>query len=231
MAQSIEVRGVLIDMDGTAVDSNAIVEQSWAEFAEEFGLDLETVLAFSHGRPSTETFAKFVPSMGEAEIQGRHQAMLKREYSLAHLVVPILGADSFLLALDDLGVPWALVTSAPRSLAKARFTHAKLPWPAVNVPVDDIVEGKPHPEGYLKAAAALGVPADECVVFEDAPAGIRAGLNSGASVVVVDPGEPLDLSLLGKDRGKAGQIVAQVPNLESFRVEKSGEEGVFTLTW
>lgn len=231
MTSSLEMRGVLIDMDGTAVDSNAIVEQSWAEVAQEFGLDLETLLAFSHGRPSTETFAKFIPSMEEEEIQERHQAMLDREHALAHLVVPILGADSFLLSLDDLGVPWALVTSAPRSLARARFTHAELPWPAVSVPVDDIVEGKPHPEGYLKAAAALGVSAEDCVVFEDAPAGIRAGLASGAKVIVVDGSGPLNPARLGSDRGLGGNIVGQVPNLTSMRVGATETPGLFELTW
>lgn len=231
MVSSLKVRAVLIDMDGTAVDSNAIVEQSWAEFAQEFGFDLGTVLAFSHGRPGTETFAKFVPSMDAEEVQSRNRAMLAREHDLAHLVVPIAGADTFLSSLDDLGVPWALVTSAPRSLARARFTHANLPWPDVNVPVDDIEHGKPHPEGYLKAAAALGVPAEDCVVFEDAPAGIRSGLASGAKVIAVDGSGPLDPTRLGSDSDLAGNIVAQVPNLETMRVAATETPGLFQLTW
>ncbi len=231
MAKSLDVRAVLIDMDGTAVDSNEIVEQSWAEVAAEFGLDLDVVLAFSHGRPGTETFQKFVPTMSAEEVAERNRAMLVREHDLAPLVKPIAGAPAFLESLDALGVPWALVTSAPRSLAQKRFKYAGLPWPEANVPVDDIEVGKPHPEGYLRAAELLGVDPKECVVFEDAPAGIRAGLASGAKVVVVDPSGPLDPQRLGAEQYLEENVVAQVPDLASVRIEPATEAGLFRMTW
>lgn len=227
----INVRAVLVDMDGTAVDSNAVVEMSWAKVAEEFGLNLEEVLAFSHGRPGTETYARFVPHLPADEVEQRITDMLAHEETLAHLAQPILGADRFLHRLVELGVPWALVTSATRSLASARFKHAELPWPEVAVPFEDITVGKPDPEGYLTAAAALGIPIEDCVVFEDAPAGIRAGLRSGAPVIVVDPTGPLDHSRLESDRALAPFIAAQVPHLESVEMEATPEPGLFRLSW
>lgn len=231
MTFGADVRAVLIDMDGTAVDSNAIVEQSWAEVAAEFDLDLNELLAFSHGRPGTETFEKFVPSMPAEEVQARNAAILVREHELAPLVKPIAGAKHFLEFLDALGVPWALVTSAPRSLAQARFKHAGLPWPTVSVTVDDIEVGKPDPEGYLRAANLLGVNAADCIVLEDAAAGVRAGLASGAKVIVVDPSGPLAPERLGPEEHLKGNIVAQLPNLASVQVAPGHEPSVFCLTW
>ena len=88
-----------------------------------------------------------------------------------------------------------------------------------------------HPEGYLMAAAALGVAAEDCVVFEDAPAGIRAGLASGAKVLVVDGNSPLDPARLGSDSHLEGNIVGQVPNLDSMRIARADKPGLFQITW
>lgn len=231
MAGSICVRGVLIDMDGTAVDSNAIVEESWAHVCEEFGLNLPELLAFSHGRPGNETYRKFVPRMSEAEISRRVRAMLDNEQKLAHLAKPIAGANRFLAELEELSVPWALVTSAPRTLAQARFEAAALPWPRSAIAVEDVTVGKPSPQGYRLAAAALGVDPAEAVVLEDAPAGVRAGLRSGAQVILVDPTGPFDSGRLEEDVGLSTRIAAQVPNLESLHIRSTEEPEVFRLSW
>lgn len=231
MTDSMLIRGVLIDMDGTAVDSNAIVEESWARVCDEFALDLQELLAFSHGRPGDETYRKFVPDMDEAEIDRRVRAMLANEQTLAHLATPIPGAAHFLAELEKLAVPWALVTSAPRSLAEARFEASVLPWPQAVVAVEDVTIGKPDPQGYRQAAAALGLDAADTVVFEDAPAGVRAGLRSGAKVVLVDPTGPLDITRLEDDADLSEGIVVQVPDLQSINIEATDEDGLFRITW
>ena len=97
-------------------------------------------------------------------------------------IVAIPGAEDLLRRIE---IPWAVVTSAPRELAVRRMVAAGLPLPEVLVPADEIERGKPHPDGYLRAAELLGVKPTDCVVFEDAEPGVRSALDSGAHVVVV----------------------------------------------
>lgn len=231
LPNSVLVRGVLVDMDGTSVDSNPIVEASWAAVAEEFGLDLRDVLAFSHGRPGVETFQRFVPALSSADITERIDAMMAHEEELAHLVKPVPGAHAFLWSLERLGVPWALVTSAPRSLAAARFANAKLPWPKVAVTVEDVTAGKPNPEGYLTAAELLRVNTRDCLVFEDAPAGIRSALASGALVVAVNGSAPLTDAQLADESTLRGRLADQVQNLRGFVAERTVDRDVFRISW
>jgi mannitol-1-/sugar-/sorbitol-6-phosphatase len=98
-------------------------------------------------------------------------------------IVAVPGAAQLVSALQK--HPWAIVTSAWRTLAEARVTAAGLPLPKVIVPVDEIQNGKPDPEGFLRAAARLGVPPKECLVFEDTRPGIEAGLSAGMQVVAI----------------------------------------------
>ena len=93
------------------------------------------------------------------------------------------GAPDLLHQLD--GASWAIVTSGPLRLAGARIKACDFPSPRALVTGDDVAIGKPHPEGYIKAAQALGVAAADCIVFEDAPAGIEAAHASGAVVVAL----------------------------------------------
>ena len=227
----LDVRAILVDMDGTVVDSHSVVESSWGEIADEFGLDLTELLKFSHGRPAPATFAHFVPEMSVEERERRNVLLLAGEVQKAHLVHEVPGASAFLNRLEELAAPWGVVTSATEELARVRFAHAGLPWPAVSVPVERIEQGKPSPEGYLLAASELRISASDLVIFEDAPAGIRAALRSGASVIVVDASGPLDVSRLEDDQHLAGQIVAQVPDLDAIAVECADVPGVFRISW
>src|SRR5262249_50734146 len=105
-----------------------------------------------------------------------------REQSTMTGIIEIPGARDL---LENLALPWAVVTSAPRELAVSRMAAAGLPVPHVLVPADEIEHGKPHPDGYLRAAELVGARPADCVVFEDAEPGIRSALDSGARVVVV----------------------------------------------
>src|SRR3954463_7033388 len=96
-------------------------------------------------------------------------------------ILAVPGAIQVVHALQN--HPWAIVTSAWRKLAELRVLAAGLALPKGIVPVDEIRNGKPDPEGFLYAAERLGVPARECLVFEDTRPGIEAGLNAGMQVV------------------------------------------------
>ncbi|MGJ5756532.1 sugar-phosphatase [Streptomyces puniciscabiei] len=177
----LQAHTLLFDMDGTLVDSTALVESTWAGFSERHGLDLPAVLAFAHGRPTRETVHRFVPDAALAAAETRR--LVAHEESETTGITAIPGAPELLAALPS--GSWAVVTSASRRLAEVRLGAAGLPVPPVLVSADDITRGKPDPEGYLHAAGLLGRAPRETVVFEDSPAGIRAGLASGARTVVI----------------------------------------------
>ncbi|MFF2863691.1 HAD-IA family hydrolase [Streptomyces rubiginosohelvolus] len=172
---------LLFDMDGTLVDSTALVEATWAGFCRRHGLGLAEVLAYAHGRPTRETVGRFLPDPEAAAAETRRLVALEETQTTGIVEVP--GARDLLAALPP--GSWAVVTSAGRKLAEVRLAAAGLPVPAVLVSADDVTRGKPDPEGYLRAAAALGVPLTDVLVFEDSPAGVRAGLAGGARTVVI----------------------------------------------
>ncbi len=169
---------VLFDMDGTLVDSTQVVVRAWNLWARRNGIPLESVLEFSHGRPTIATMQHFRPDHDHSEALA---AMARYEETEFDGIVAVPGAADVVRALDTR--PWTIVTSAWRTLAEARVLAAGLPLPPVMVPVDEIRNGKPHPEGFLRAAELLGVAPQECLVFEDTRPGIDAGLAAGMQVV------------------------------------------------
>jgi mannitol-1-/sugar-/sorbitol-6-phosphatase len=172
----------LFDMDGTIVDSTAVVESLWRRFGREHGVDADTLLAYSHGRRTPDVVRRFLPDASAAEVQAVSAELERRELDSDDGIVEVPGASALLAGLT---LPWAVVTSAPRGLAVRRLAAAGLPLPEVLVPADDLDHGKPHPEGYLRAAELLGVEPRSCVAFEDAEPGVRSALDAGARVVVV----------------------------------------------
>lgn len=165
-------------MDGTLVDSTAVVESAWAGWAKRYNLPLGEVLHFSHGRPTRATLEHFLPEIDHTSDLAELEA-----FELTELdgIKAVPGAAATVAAAAR-GF-WAVVTSAPRDLAVARIRAAGLPLPNVLIPADEIRHGKPHPEGYLAAAAKLGVSPSDCVVFEDTRPGIKSGLSAGMQVV------------------------------------------------
>lgn len=175
---TLTCKAVLFDMDGTLVDSTRIVVRAWDRWARRHGIPLDALLEFSHGRPTVATMEHFLPGRDHAEALGE---MARYEETEFEGIVAVPGAAHVIEALRD--HPWAIVTSAWRTLAEARVAAAGLPLPPVIVPVDEIRNGKPHPEGFLRAAERLGIPAHECLVFEDTRPGIEAGVAAGMQVV------------------------------------------------
>ena len=177
----IEADALLFDNDGTLVDTTAAVDRAWHDFAVRYGVDPEEVLAVAHGVRADETIRRFLPDGDRAAAARWLDA---RELELVHETVALPGARELLTRLTELGAPWAIVTSANALLVRARLGAAGLPTPPVVVTADDVPLGKPDPACYLLAAARLGVDPARCVVVEDVPAGLRAGLAAGARVVV-----------------------------------------------
>ena len=173
-------KAVLFDMDGTLVDSTRVVELAWGWWAARHNIPIETVLSFSHGRPTLATMEHFLPAQDHTpeleEMDGYEETQLEG-------IRAVPGATQVLHALNK--HPWAIVTSAWRSLAEARVLGAGLPLPQVMIPVDEVRDGKPNPEGYLRAAERLSVAPEDCLVFEDTPPGIEAGLRAGMQVVAL----------------------------------------------
>lgn len=176
----ITCSALLFDLDGVLINSTPAVARVWQRWAIEHGFDPEEVTRHAHGRPSIATIREYLPS-SNYELENRE--VERREIEDLAGVVVWPGA----LALLDSLPPdrWTIVTSCTRPLAEARLQAAGLPVPRLMVTANDIAQGKPHPEPYLKGALLLGFPASDCIVLEDVPAGILAGKSSGARVIAL----------------------------------------------
>lgn len=183
MTQTLHARAVLLDMDGTLVDSTAVVERLWLAWADPRGLDPATVLEVVHGRQGHQSMAILLPER-DHEINLRENArMLADESADVDGVVEIPGAAVLLQSLTPL--PHAIVTSADVTLMNARMGAAGLTVPALAITAESVSASKPDPEGFLRAASELGIDPADCVVFEDSGAGIQAAHAAGMRVIGV----------------------------------------------
>ena len=171
----------LFDMDGTLLDSIASANRAWAKWAAGYGLDFEPIKKTMHGMRAVETIRRWGPA--HLDVEAEVAALVEAEMDDVDDITAISGADAFLRALPP--DKWALVTSAPRLLALRRIEAAGLPEPPMLITADDVERGKPAPDCFLKAAETLGVAPGDCLVWEDAPAGIAAAEAAGMAVVVI----------------------------------------------
>ncbi|MFJ3902296.1 HAD-IA family hydrolase [Streptomyces sp. NPDC090025] len=213
---TLTTRALLLDMDGTLVNSDAVVERCWRRWAERQGLPGDEVLKVVHGRQGYATMAVLLPERPMAENLADNRVMLAEETADLDGVVPVPGAPAFMAALASL--PHALVTSADVPLSTARMGAAELPMPATRITAESVGASKPDPEGFLKGAAALGFEPADCVVFEDSEAGIQAGRAAGMRVVGVGP------------RAAAFAPDVHVMDLTGIRIERAAD-GTLTLTF
>ncbi|MGA7077906.1 MAG: HAD family hydrolase [Terriglobales bacterium] len=180
---SIRCRALLFDLDGVLIDSTPAVARVWQRWALEHGLDPETVVRMAHGRPSRATIRELIPAanLDRAVLDREDREVERREIEDLDGVVLLPGARQLLNSLPP--ERWTIATSCTRPLAEVRLRAAGLPIPANMVTSSDVKIGKPDPEPYLKAAAKLGFAAQDCIVVEDAPAGVRSGKAAGGRVI------------------------------------------------
>lgn len=176
--QILRCKAILFDLDGVLVDSAECIERTWRGWAARHGLDPDRVISAAHGRRTRETIQLVAPDLAaDAEIA----SLEANEAMTAEGVREIEGARELLGGLSP--DSWAIVTSGIRAVAEFRIKQMGLPSPRVMICADDIERGKPDPEGYLTAAARLGIAPADCVVIEDAPAGVEAAHNGGMRAI------------------------------------------------
>jgi sugar-phosphatase len=208
----LTARALLLDMDGTLVNSDAVVERIWRRWADRHGLDGDEIMKVVHGRQGYASMAVLLPDRPMEQNHEDNARMLAEETADLDGVIAIPGAAEFLASLD--GLPHALVTSADIPLSTARMAAAGLALPDLRITAESVGASKPDPEGFLKGAAELGVAPADCVVFEDSGAGIQAGRAAGMRVVGVGP----RAGLHGPD--------VVVRDLTEVRVEAVGDGGI-----
>lgn len=175
-----EGEAILFDLDGVLVDSEASVERTWRIWTARHGLDPAQIIKVAHGRKVEETLRE-VASHLDTDAEARELEQIEIED--AANVRKVEGASELLAALPT--GSWAIVTSGTRAIATARMRNTGLPIPRILVSADDVENGKPDPECYLKAAKLIGVAPQRCVVVEDAPPGIQAARSAGMTVIAV----------------------------------------------
>jgi mannitol-1-/sugar-/sorbitol-6-phosphatase len=181
--KAFECGAILFDLDGVLVDSARYIEEQWRHWALSKGLSPDPFLRVCHGRRALETIQLAAPQLNaEAEI-----AAFVPDTTVPQLM-PIEGAGRLLEMLPASG--WAVATSGSRDTATARLLGAGLRLPVVLVCAEDVLHGKPSPDVYLTAAARLGVEPADCIVVEDAPAGIQAAHAAGMRVIALTTTHP-----------------------------------------
>lgn len=212
-AAEIRCRAILFDMDGTLVDSTTVVRSAWEWWAKRHGVPLAPVLATQTGRPHKDVMREFIPHL-DVEEESRQFIAFEENDTESLRAVP--GAIEAVQAAQQ--GRWGIVTSAGRKLAEIRLRTAGIPVPGVLITHEMLRQGKPDPEGFLLAATRLEVRPEECVVLEDAPAGVLAARRCGMPVIGV-----------GETLGSEPGIVWRVRDLHVVRIECSCD-GWFSLS-
>ena len=187
---TVNADGLLFDMDGTLLDSTPGVLVTWEVYAKEHDLDLVEVLKTSHGvrtEDNLKNFCKIKDEDLKTEIARfenmilNEGARLKKEGKQGLEILP--GVKTLLGSIPQEN--WTIVTSATIHYAEPALELAEVPKPPHIVTAGDVKKGKPHPEPYLTGAEKISKDIKTCIVFEDAPSGIRSGVASGARVLAV----------------------------------------------
>ena len=211
---SFSCQAILFDLDGVLVDSTPCVTRIWSAWAREHRLDPEYVVHVAHGQRTIETVRKVAPHL---DAQRETDGMEQRELNDTDGLRLLPGAKHLLEALPP--DRYTIVTSGTRLLAAKRLMVVGLPVPAKMITADDVSHGKPDPEPYLAGAAALGVDPKTCLVFEDAPSGIRSAKSGGmVAIALTTTYQSAELS----------EADSMIPSLDAVRVTiaPSGELNV-----
>jgi len=181
--KTINFDGLLFDLDGTLVDSSKAIDRAWSAFALKYQFKADDILPLVQGKPAHESISALRPTASKKDIEQDTKWLEKMEANDTEGVIALPGAVELLKTLNKHTVPWAIVTSGTLPVATARIRTANLPFPNILVTPEQVNRGKPNPEPYALAAAKLGLNIKNCVVFEDAPAGIESGRRAGAKTI------------------------------------------------
>ncbi|HFI5332554.1 sugar phosphatase [Serratia liquefaciens] len=216
----MECKGFLFDLDGTLVDSLPAVERAWVNWAKRRGVDPQDVLDFIHGKQAITSLRHFMPGESEAAIQQEFLLLEQVEAQDTEGVTALPGAAALLARLNQLDIPWAIVTSGSIPVATARRNAGGLPQPEVFITAEQVKKGKPQPDAYLLGAERLGFAPQDCVVVEDAAAGILSGLAAGCQVIAVNA---------PADAPKLDQVDLLLSSLEQIAVSKTEQGAAINL--
>ena len=216
----MECKGFLFDLDGTLVESLPVVERAWTQWAERHGISPQQVLDFIHGKQAITSLRHFMPNATEAELQHEFTRLEQVEAEDTDGVNALPGALALLEQINALGIPWAIVTSGSVPVANARRIAGGLPLPEVFVTCELVKQGKPYPDAYLLGAKGLGLAPQDCVVVEDAPAGILSGLAAGCQVIAVNA---------PADAPKLNQVDLILSSLEQLKITRSEQGAIIEL--
>lgn len=212
---SLEVQGLLFDLDGVLLDSTAGVGRVWRDWAVRHGLDPAHTEHTAHGRRAIETVRLLAPQLdADAELADLERREIEQSYD----VTAFAGAAELLRSLP--AAQWAIVTSGTRPLATHRLQVAGLPVPQRMITGSDIQQGKPHPEPYLRGAALLGLEPSQCAAFEDAPSGIKSARAAGMAVLGLPTTYPV---------AELGEATVLLPSLAAVRAVL--HDGRIQLEW
>ncbi len=213
----MQCKGFLFDLDGTLVDSLPVVERSWCKWGDRFGIPHDEILGFIHGKQAITSIRHFMPGRSEEDIQAEFRFLEQIEATDIDGIVALPGALNLLNTLNEAGIPWAIVTSGSIPVAHARHRAAGLPMPKVFVTAEQVKKGKPAPDAYLLGAELLGIPAQQCAVVEDAPAGLLSGLAAGCRTIAVN---------VPADAPRLDEADLVLTTLESLRIERQADGNV-----
>jgi mannitol-1-/sugar-/sorbitol-6-phosphatase len=210
-------KGILFDMDGILISSLGSVERSWTKWARMRGVDPELTLKMIHGRRSIESVAALRPDL-DANAENDVIEQLEIEDTDGITVLP--GVQVLLNSLPP--DRWTVVTSATEPLARVRLAFVGVPIPSRIVTADIVTHGKPHPEPYLAGAKLLGFQPEECVVFEDAASGTKAGRAAGCTVIATPFSHPIE---------SLGAAHYLVPDLTAVRAKAAPDRNAIALSF
>ncbi|CAI1992781.1 sugar phosphatase [Serratia proteamaculans] len=216
----MECKGFLFDLDGTLVDSLPAVERAWINWAKRRGISPQDVLDFIHGKQAITSLRHFMPGESEEAIQQEFLLLEQVEAQDTDGVTALPGAAALLERLNRLDIPWAIVTSGSIPVATARRNAGGLPQPEVFITAEQVKHGKPQPDAYLLGAERLGLAPQDCVVVEDAAAGILSGLAAGCQVIAVNA---------PADAPKLDQVDLLLTSLEQIAVSKTEQGAAISL--
>lgn len=176
----VNAKFFLFDLDGTLVNSTKTVEAVWSAWCHKVNLNPADIISYCHGVRGQDIIKKFLPN---ADVQSEFEWLESKELELSSLSTEIKGAKDLLLSLPK--QRWGIVTSATKKLALQKLQVCGLPIPELLVTSEQCCHGKPNPEPYLMAIDKLNAKAEDCIVFEDANAGISSAIAAGCAIVCV----------------------------------------------